>query len=77
MSDISHLRLRVVPNASASRIEKSKDSNSYIVYVRASAEEGKANKEAVEVVRKELGINGQIRIVSGHRKPNKIIAFND
>lgn len=77
MSNISHLCVRVVPNASASRIEKCKDSETYIVYVRALAQEVRANQEVTEVVRRELGINGQIRIVSGHRKPNKILAFND
>lgn len=73
MSEDKHIRIRVVPKSSETYVEKSKDDGPYIVYVRSAAKAGRANEEAIQLIRDFLRIDGQIRIVSGHHSPSKIL----
>lgn len=75
MAEEKHIRIRVIPESSEAYVEKSKDDEPYMVYVRSSAEAGRANKEAIRLIRDFLKIDGQIRIVSGHHSPSKILAI--
>jgi len=62
----------VFPESAKERIEKRED-NAYYVFVNAKTKSGMANKQALAVLRKKLKIDGQMRIVSGHHSPKKII----
>lgn len=75
MAEDKHIRIRVIPNSSDSSVEKSKEGAAYTVYVRSAAESGRANKEAIRLIKAFLGVKRQIRIVSGHRSQQKILAI--
>lgn len=75
MEDIRHIRITVYPGSSKDYVETCKDRDAFNVYVRAQAVNGEANKAALQCVRNFLDIDGQIRIVSGHRSPQKILAI--
>jgi uncharacterized protein (TIGR00251 family) len=72
MKDKQHIRITVFPESSKAQVKQRSDT-AYSVYVQASASDGAANKEALETLREYLKISGQIRIVSGHRAPKKIV----
>ena len=45
-------------------------------WVKEPAERGLANKKVLELVRRELKVGGQMKIVSGHHHPKKMIAID-
>ena len=54
-----HLKIRVTPKASANRIkvEKLSDGETLLrVYVTVAAEDGKANREVINLLAKEFGL---------------------
>jgi uncharacterized protein (TIGR00251 family) len=77
MQHPKHIRITVFPNSDDSYVKQEEVDASYNVYVQSAASDGRANKEAVQLMRRYLGIDKQIRIVSGHRSKQKIIAIAD
>ncbi len=55
-------------------IKKSEDH--FEIHVKEPKERGLANKKVLELVRKYFKIYNNIRIVSGHHTPSKIISLN-
>lgn len=77
MAKQRHVRITVFPESGESRVEAQKESAGFNVYVRSAAVSGAANKEAIHLLREFLDVGGQIRIVSGHRRPQKIISITN
>ncbi len=71
-----YIKLRVKVDAKTEKfIKKSEDH--FDVFVKEPAERGLANKRVIELVREYFKVyNSDIRIVSGHHSPGKIISIN-
>jgi uncharacterized protein (TIGR00251 family) len=67
------LNVKVKPNAKESRIEKINDS--YVVYVKASPQDNKANIEVVKLLKKYF--SKDVIIVRGLKSKNKIVEVKD
>jgi hypothetical protein len=46
------------------------------IWIREPAERGLANKKVLELIKKHLKFEGQIKIVSGHHHPKKMISID-
>ena len=67
------INIRVTPNAGKNEISEGEGGN-LRVHVTAPAERGKANKTAIKLLAKFLGVKaGDIRIVKGHKSRDKVI----
>jgi len=74
------LSVKVTPKASQNRIkiEYNPDGSIYIVrvYVTVTPEDGKANKEVIKLLSKELGIpKSKLEITHGHKIRDKVITI--
>jgi len=66
---------KVRVKASARRdaiVQKTKDS--FVVSVDAHTKGGEANRRVLELLRRHLGADVDIRIVHGHHSPSKIVS---
>jgi len=64
--------IRVIPKANQTKIVE--ESWGLKVYVTASAEKGKANKAAIEVLAEHFGVKkDQIWFITGQRSRNKVV----
>lgn len=63
------IKVRAFPDSHEDRIEKISD-DTYHVYVRASAQNGHANKMVTYIVNKHFGVNS--KLVAGGTRHNKI-----
>ncbi len=65
--------IKVYPNSKEEKITK-KDDGGFSVRVKASAQEGKANKAVVNILSKHFKVSkNSIVIKAGHSSKNKII----
>lgn len=72
-----YLKIRAVPGAKKDLIEVL-STDTWKVSVRAPAERNLANQRIIELVAGKLGLpSKQIRLVSGHQSPNKILSLPD
>ncbi|MEX0935206.1 MAG: DUF167 domain-containing protein [Candidatus Paceibacterota bacterium] len=74
-----HIKVHVYPGASEERLVQTSE-DSFDVFVREAAQDGRANKRVIECVRSFFSKNGKttnIRIVSGTRSPHKILHIDD
>lgn len=69
-----HLKLKVVPDSKIEKVERIKD-DEFRIWVKAPAENGKANERVLKLMREFLG-SRRMRIVSGHTSPSKIISVD-
>lgn len=67
-----YLKLKVVPDSKQEKIEQLKD-DEYRVWVKAPAENNRANERVLEMMR-ELFPDKRIRLISGHTSPSKIVS---
>ena len=71
------ISVKVIPGAKIAQIQESIDGNIKI-WVRAKAEEGKANKAVIEFLSKHFHVaKCNIAIVAGQKSHNKIIEIKD
>ncbi len=70
-----YIKVKVTVEAKKEKfVKKTKDH--FDVFVKEPAERNLANKKVVELVRNYFKVyNGEIRIVSGHHSPSKIISI--
>ncbi len=70
-----HIKIKVKTN---SKTQKVIDSGDFLtIFLRSKAIQNKANKELLNLIKKNLKISSnQIQIISGLKKPNKIIYIN-
>jgi uncharacterized protein YggU (UPF0235/DUF167 family) len=69
-----YLKLKVIPDAKNEKVEKIKD-DEYCIWVKAPAENNKANTRVLELIR-DLYPQTSVRIISGHHSPSKIVSVN-
>lgn len=69
-----YLKLKVIPDSKQEKIEKVKD-DEYRIWVKAPAENNKANMRVLEIMREEFP-HRRIRLVSGHTSPSKIVSVD-
>lgn len=69
-----HISVRVTPGANKNTIDREDDI--LIITTTAPAASGQANQAVKDIVRQYLSVNGQIRIVSGHKSRQKILAVD-
>lgn len=70
---MNHIRIKVFPGARKSRAEKQSE-NFYHIHTKSPREENRANREALQMLAKELGVEEKnLHIVSGHHRSSKII----
>ncbi len=71
-----YIKVKVKAGAKAEKFTK-KSEDHFDISVKEPAERGLANKRVVELVREYFKVyNGDIRIVSGHHSPGKIISLD-
>ncbi len=69
-----YIKIKVVAGAKKELFTKISDTEFHIS-VREEAKQNMANKRILELVRENLKIlKGNVRIISGHRSPSKIIS---
>lgn len=55
---------------------REEDRDTLVVAVREKAERGMANRRVLELLRAHFGKGKQVRIVSGHHSPHKILSVD-
>ncbi|HAT68542.1 MAG: hypothetical protein A2481_02360 [Candidatus Yonathbacteria bacterium RIFOXYC2_FULL_47_9] len=72
-----YIRVRVAAGAKKESLEKVSE-DSFLVSVKDPAEQNLANRRVLELVAAYFSINPkQIRIISGHHSPGKILSIPD
>lgn len=72
-----YIRVRVATSAKKESCE-SNAKDSFLVSVKEPAEQNLANKRVLELIGAYFGVNHkQIRIISGHHSPGKILSIPD
>lgn len=72
-----YIRVRVASGAKKESFVKSAE-DSFLVSVKEPAEQNLANKRVLEIFATHFGIEPkQIRIISGHHSPGKILSIPD
>lgn len=66
------MRVKAHPGASQDRVER-RGPDAYEVWVRAPAQEGRANAAVLALLAKELG-TPRLRLVKGATSPSKIVS---
>jgi len=71
-----YIKIRVITGAKKESLVV-ESSDHYKISVKEEPERNLANKRIVEIVRQHLAlIDGNIRIVSGHHSPSKILSVD-
>jgi uncharacterized protein (TIGR00251 family) len=68
-----YLKLKVIPDSKIEKIEK-KSEDEYRIWIKEPAENNRANSRILEIIR-EMYPNQQVRIISGHHSPGKIVSI--
>lgn len=72
-----YLKIRAIPEAKKDLIEVLSP-DTWKVSVKAPAERNLANQRIVELVAARLGLEiKQVRLISGHQSPSKILSLPD
>ena len=72
-----YIRVRVQAEAKRDSLEKTGE-DSFVVSVKMPAEQNLANKRVLELIAEHFSITPkQIRIISGHHAPGKILSIPD
>lgn len=66
-----YIKITVIPESKKELVEKIKD-DTFKIYIKKPAEEGKANKRILEIVH-EMYPGKRVRIVTGALTPKKLI----
>lgn len=69
-----HLTVTVAVNADTNRVIEKDDTLQ--VYTTEPAEDGRANTAVVSIIQDYLSTDGFVRIVSGHKKRQKILEIS-
>ena len=70
-----YVKVRVIAGAKKESVEQTAP-DTFRVAVRAPAERGMANERVLEIIRTYFPNAGQIRLVSGHTSPSKIVSID-
>lgn len=67
----NYLRLKILPNAQKTEVSEKPENGDWKIKVKAVPEKGKANKELLKFLKKELKIDAEI--ISGEKDRLKLI----
>ena len=70
-----YIKVKVLAGAKKEIVEKESDDH-YRISVKEKAENNQANKRILEIMHERFS-NSQIRIISGHHSPSKILSVED
>jgi uncharacterized protein YggU (UPF0235/DUF167 family) len=71
-----YIKVRVVAGSKKEEVILEKP-NYFKIFVREKARQNMANKRIIEIVAREHGIKpAQVRIVSGHHSPSKLLSVD-
>lgn len=71
-----YIKIRATPDAKKEKVEKESETV-YRIMVREPAERNLANGRIRELLAAEFGLEkGKVRMVSGHRSPNKVFSID-
>ncbi len=69
-----YIRTRINPGSGRTEFKDKREDGIYKINVAAPPEKGKANKELVGFLSKELGVDkNNVTIINGHRERDKLI----
>ncbi len=68
------IKVKVLTEAKKEKVVK-KSEDKFEIYVKEPAERNLANKKVIKLLRSEFKGYNQVRIVSGHHSPSKIISL--
>jgi uncharacterized protein (TIGR00251 family) len=72
-----YIKVKVITEARKEKIVK-KTKDHFDIWVKEPAERNLANKRIIELVRDYFKVyNGEVKIVSGHHSPSKIISLDN
>jgi uncharacterized protein YggU (UPF0235/DUF167 family) len=72
-----YVKVRAVAGAKKERVEE-KDAETLLVSVREPAEQNRANNRVVELVAQWYNVSAkQVKMISGHHSPSKILSVPD
>lgn len=70
-----YIKIRVYAGSKKEEFKKISDTH-FEARVKEKAERNMANKKVVELVRKHFKFAGDVRIISGHHSPSKILSVD-
>lgn len=71
-----YIKVKVTPEAKKEKFEEIRD-DLFEISVKEKAKQNMANKRVQELIARHFGImKGEVKIISGHRSPSKIISIN-
>jgi uncharacterized protein YggU (UPF0235/DUF167 family) len=71
-----YIKVKVTASSKKESIIK-KNNDTYVVSVKEPAERNLANKRVCELISSTMGVSiKNIRIISGHQSPSKILSIN-
>jgi len=71
-----YIKVRVQAGSKKEEIKK-KNKDAYLISVKEKAERNLANRRVCEIIASQFGISVKnIRIISGHQSPSKILSIN-
>ena len=70
-----YIKVKVLAGGKKGIVEKESDDH-YRISVKEKAENNQANKRILEIMHERFS-NSQIRIISGHHSPSKILSVED
>lgn len=72
-----YVKVKVTPDAKKEKFER-KSEELFEISVKEKAKQNMANDRVRELMAQHFGmVKGDIKIISGHRSPNKIISINN
>lgn len=72
-----YVKVKAFPSSKKESALKVGD-DKFIVHVKEPAERNLANGRITELIAREFSVHGgRVRIISGHRSPNKILSVGD
>ena len=74
-NDIVYLKAKIIPKSSENKIVEVMDDGTYKIRIKAAPERGRANKELIKFLRKEMG-GVNVTIISGKTDRVKLIKIS-
>jgi uncharacterized protein (TIGR00251 family) len=74
MSDPKYITVKVIPKSPRTEIVETMEDGTIKIRLKATPQKGEANKELIKFLAKEFKIEkDDIKIISGHTSPKKLI----
>ena len=71
------VRVKVISDAKKEKVFKESEHH-FAISIKEPAERNMANKQVIEIVAPEYGVlTSQVRILTGHHRPNKLLLIDE